>query len=197
MKQGGGDDHMALAWEYDDQVLEVIPAKFSLVKHICALDVNCGAILDTWTGITGTNITDLIAGTSHFIKQTNFSTRLTSTLEIPTHSGDNYGSRIKGWLRPPVTGLFNFSIAADDLGEFWLSTDSDPANKERVCYTPGPVSRYNFTAYSEQKSKPLQLDAGHAYYFEVREFGIFTGLKKLHLILLYKSFSWNLPLQNN
>jgi hypothetical protein len=164
---------MALAWEYDDQVLEVIPARFSLTRITCVTDVNCGAILDTWTGITGASITDLIGLKNHVIREPHFSTRLTSTLEIPTHAGDNYSSRMKGWLRPPVTGLFNFSIAADDLGEFWLSTDSDPANKERACYTPGPVSRYNFTSYSEQKSKPLPLDAGRAYYFEVREFGIF------------------------
>ncbi len=168
MKERGGDDHLAIAWEYYGKALEVIPAKFSLVKHICAMDVNCGATLDIWTGKGGTNISDLIAETNNFNNAPNISSRLTSLLEVPTNAGDNYGIRMKGWLVPPITASFNFSIAANGNAEFWLSTDSGPENKVRVCFTPGSVSRYNFTAYSEQKSSPLLRSAGHAYYFEVR-----------------------------
>jgi hypothetical protein len=169
MKEESGNDHLALAWKYPGQEREVIPAKFSLVTYTCAKDASCGAILDTWTGISGTSITDLIGFTNNFIREPNNSTRLTSTLEVPINAGANYGSRMKGWLRPPVTGVFNFFIAANDNGEFWLSTDSNPANKVRVCYTPGPVGQYFFTAYSEQMSSPIPLNAEGAYYFEVRE----------------------------
>jgi hypothetical protein len=174
MKEGCCLDNLAIAWEYPGQSLEVIPARYSSVGLTCAMDVGCGATLDTWTGIIGTSITDLIGLTNHFIRDSNNSTRLSDLLEVPTNAGDNYGSRMKGWLKPPVTGDFNFSIAANESGEFWLSTDSDPENKVRVCFTPGPVSRYNFTAYPEQKSNPTPLVAGRAYYFEVRARGIFT-----------------------
>ena len=69
---------------------------------------------------------------------------------------------------PPITGDYIFWIAADDTGEFWLSTDDDPANKVLECFTPGPVSRYFFSAYPEQQSAPIPLVAGQNYYFEVR-----------------------------
>ncbi len=75
---------------------------------------------------------------------------------------------MKGWLMPPITGDYIFSIAADDTGEFWLSADDDPAKKARVCFVPGPVSRYYFTAYTEQRSASMTLVAGQTYYFEVR-----------------------------
>ena len=84
------------------------------------------------------------------------------------HVDDNYGSRMWGWLVPPVSGDYTFWITADDMGEFWLSIDDEPANKVLECYTPGPVSRYFFSAYSEQKSEPVTLEAGLVYYFEVR-----------------------------
>jgi hypothetical protein len=54
------------------------------------------------------------------------------------------------------------------MGELWLSSDDDPANKVLACYTPGPVSLFFFTAYPEQKSETVTLVAGLAYYFEVR-----------------------------
>ncbi len=156
----------------------MIPANFSRTfapAITCALVESCGATLDTWANIGGQLITDLKDGTNDFTKVPNNSTRLTNTLEVPTNVGDNYGSRMKGWLRPPMTGEFVFWIASDDLGELWLSSDSDPENKERVCYTPGPVSRYYFTAYYEQKSKPIPLVAGRAYYYEVRDCVVFTS----------------------
>jgi hypothetical protein len=144
MKEGVGNDNLAIAWQYPGRALEVIPASFSLVKLTCDKDPSCGATLYTWT-----NISD------------NQSTRLIDLLE-------GSGSRIKGWLLPPVTGNYSFWIAASENGGFWLSTDSDPAKKVLVCQTPGPVSYHNFTAYSEQKSNPISLVSGRANFFEVR-----------------------------
>ncbi len=164
---------MTIAWDYPGQEFEVIPAKFSRTSApdvSCAMDESCGAMLDTWTGISGVRITDLIAGTNNFTNAPNISTRLMSLLEGPTNVGDNYGSRMKGWLRPPVTGDYLFWIASDDEGEFWLSTDSDPENKERACYQLDYANQREWTKYPDQKSRPIPLVAGRAYYYEVRNF---------------------------
>ncbi len=75
---------------------------------------------------------------------------------------------MKGWLMPPITGNYTFWIAADDTGEFWLSTDDDPAKMARVCFVPGPVLPYSFIYHPEQRSDPINLVAGQTYYFEVR-----------------------------
>ena len=169
MQEGEGNDHLAIAWEYPDQPLEVIPANFSLVELTCAMDPYCGAILDTWTGISGSLIDDLRVGTNNLTSEPNQSRRLTNLLESPTNIEDNYGSRMKGWLVAPVTGSYSFWIASDDQGEFWLSTDSDPANMVLACWLGGAVSQYFFNAYPEQKSEPIALVAGRAIYYEVRQ----------------------------
>jgi xyloglucan-specific exo-beta-1,4-glucanase len=137
-------------------------------------DRYCGAILDTWTGINGNSIFDLMSGTNFLTNVPNQSTRLTNLLEGPNNAGDSYGSQMKGWLVAPVSGNYTFWIASDDNGEFWLSTDSDPANKVRACYSPEWTGARYWTKYSEQKSNPISLVAGQAYYYEVRECVMFT-----------------------
>ena len=124
-----------------------------------------------------------MGGTNDLTDKPNSSTRLTNFLESPSNIGDEYGSRMKGWLEPIVTGYYVFWIASDDSGELWVSTDSDPANKVRACYTPGPVSYHNFTAYSEQKSNPISLVAGQAYYYEVRVCVMFNTSNSLIILM--------------
>ena len=169
MQEGEGNDHLAIAWEYPDQPLEVIPANFSLVELTCAMDPYCGAILDTWTGISGSLIEDLRGGTNDLTSEPNQSRRLTNLLESPTNIEDNYGSLMKGWLVAPVTGTYSFWIASDDQGEFWLSTDSDRVNKVLACWLNESVSQNDFTSSTTQKSEPITLVAGQAYYYEVRQ----------------------------
>jgi hypothetical protein len=185
MKEGGGSDFLALAWEYPGQALEVIPAMFSVVRVPCYLDFNCGATLDTWTNISGTSIADLYGGTDNFSTMSNGMTRLTKELEGPSNIGDNYGSRMKGWLVPPISGNYTFWIASDDNGEFWMSTDSDSANKVLVCYQPGSAESRNWTKHPEQKSRPISLVAGRAFYYEVRVC-VFTLLRN-PLRMLFKN----------
>jgi len=76
---------------------------------------------------------------------------------------------MSGWLVPPVTGSYTFWIAADNSGEFWLSTNADRANLVRVCLT----SYVTFQAWDmnpQQMSSAISLVEGEAYYYEVRSF---------------------------
>jgi len=150
---------------------------------------NCGATLDTWTDISGMTIADLMIGTNDLANIPDRSERLVGSLEAPTNVGDNYGSRMSGWLVPPVTGLYEFWIASDDQGEFYLSSDDDPANKARICYTPEAVSHLFFTAFPEQKSSPISLVAGQAYYYEVR---LYALIHFMCLCRTHKSSSFTL-----
>jgi hypothetical protein len=134
------------------------------VKMVCV--TNCGATLETWTGIGGATIADLMAGTSNFAKRPSKTEVLGSLMESPSNIGDNYGLRMKGWLVPPVSGSYQFWIASDDNGEFWLSTDDDPAHKVKICRVDWASSR-QWDKYPEQKSMSVSLVGGQAYYFEV------------------------------
>jgi hypothetical protein len=136
------------------------------IKTACV--TNCGATLDTWTGIHGNAIADLMAGTNNLTKTPDMSEclGLGSLLESPSNVGENYGIHVKGWLVPPVTGNYEFWIASDDNGEFWLSTDKNPANKAHRCSCDFASSR-QWDKYPQQKSMPITLVAGKAYYYEV------------------------------
>jgi len=136
------------------------------IESLGGCQFTCGATWDTWVDIDGWGVPALMSSTNNLANPPNKTERL--LLEAPDFYDERFGSRMKGWLVPPVSGDYTFWIAADDMGEFWLSIDDEPANKVLECYTPGPVSRYFFSAYSEQKSEPVTLEAGLVYYFEVR-----------------------------
>jgi hypothetical protein len=138
----------------------------------CPMDPNCGATVETWTGIRGAWISDLMSGTNNLEIPPSTSERLggerpRQPLEVVT-SDLGMGSRIKGWLMPPVTGNYVFWIVADDVGELWLSSNDHPENKVRVCFAPDVTGTREWTKFSEQESTLIPLVADEAYYFEVR-----------------------------
>jgi len=77
---------------------------------------------------------------------------------------DQYRARITGWLIPPVTGNYTFSIVTDDNGRLWLSTDSSPDNAQLIASVPGWAAENTWTKYPEQTSAPIHLLAGQAYW---------------------------------
>jgi hypothetical protein len=149
----------------------------------CHMDSDCGATLETWTGISGTSIADLMSGTNNLANPSNRAERLGrlpgQRLEVPSSTDDNYGSRMKGWLMPPVTGDYVFWIASDDTGELWLSSDDHPENKIRVCFAPGSTGVEEWNKFLEQQSILISLEAGEAYYFEVRP-SVFMEVLNVH-----------------
>ena len=170
MKEGGGGDNLAVAWKYPGQPTDVIPARFSRSElTLMKWDVpSFGAKLDSWTGIGGMSIADLMSGTNNLANPPQKSEILLNLLEAPSNWNDNFGSRLSGWLVPPVTGDYIFWIASDDNGELWLSTDDDPANKFLACRQPFSAGSRQRDRYAEQKSRTIALVAGQAYYYEVR-----------------------------
>jgi hypothetical protein len=127
-----------------------------------------GSILrEYWTNIGyGGTVTDL-TGNSNY--PNNPSGRdLLASFEAPTNWTDAYGTRIRGYLVPPVAGNYTFWIASDDNGELWLSTNDDPANKVKIAYvTSWTGSRdWNNANNPTQRSASIFLQAGQRYYVE-------------------------------
>lgn len=88
--------------------------------------------------------------------------------EAPTNGGDYYLTRMRGWLRPPVTGRYSFWIASDNSSELWLSLDSSPSNMRRICSIPTFlfVEPREWSRFPSQHSEPIELKAGQLYYIE-------------------------------
>ena len=57
---------------------------------------------------------------------------LINAFDIPPSSKDNFCQRVRGWLKVAQTGSYSFYSKCDDYCELYLSTDANPANKEKV-----------------------------------------------------------------
>lgn len=117
-------------------------------------------IREYWTDVSGLNVTDIPVGTTP--------TGIEIVTQLyPSSKGDNYGERIKGYIRPQTSGNYTFYISSDDSGEFWLSTNDNPANKSLVCYNTSWTNVDTYNTYSSQTSVSKALVAGQDYYFEI------------------------------
>ncbi len=118
-------------------------------------------VREFWNGIAGTSIasipvTNPPSGTANL-----------TSLEAPTDFGDNYGSRIRGYITAPVTGNYYFWLAANNQAELWISNDDEAVNSIKRAWVTNGTAAQQWTAESTQKSPWLALEAGQRYYFEV------------------------------
>jgi xyloglucan-specific exo-beta-1,4-glucanase len=125
-----------------------------------------GSILrEFWTGISGTTISSLTSN-ANYPNNPSGSGQLTS-LEGPTNWANNYGTRIRGYIHPPVSGSYTFWVAGDANTELYLSTSDNPANASRIAYVNGSTNPRQWNKYTTQQSTTINLVAGQKYYIEV------------------------------
>lgn len=124
-----------------------------------------GSILrEYWTNISGTGITAL-TGHSNYPNSPSGSEQLTS-LDGPVNWADNYGTRIRGYIHPPVTGSYTLWVAGDDNTDLYLSTDESPGNASRIANISGWTNHLEWNKYNTQQAT-VNLTAGQKYYIEV------------------------------
>ncbi|MHC5185152.1 MAG: CotH kinase family protein, partial [Planctomycetota bacterium] len=124
-----------------------------------------GSILrEYWTGITGTAVSDLTNDSSYPNSPT--SSNSLTTFQAPVDMGDDYGTRIRGYLHPPTTKNYTFWISGDDECQLWLSTDENPANASIIARVSEWTNSEEWYKNGEQQSSPISLTAGNTYYIE-------------------------------
>jgi hypothetical protein len=124
-----------------------------------------GRILrEWWLDIGGATVADLTKSDAFSGKPSG--SDLLPMFETPLQFNNDYGQRIRGYLHPPVSGEYRFWISADDSAELWLSTDDDPANKQRIASVPAWTLTRQFDKFAEQQSGGVILEAGKKYYVE-------------------------------
>lgn len=87
-------------------------------------------------------------------------------MRIAPDVADYYNGRLTAWLKPPVTGEYQFIIASDDQGRLWLSSDDDPANATQIAYHDAWTGDqdWNTANYPERVSASVTLEAGKLYW---------------------------------
>ena len=165
MKEGYGRDHVAVGWQLPDGSFErpipgirVIPFEAPRIPPPCT---EKGFIQqEFWVNVPGRRVSDI-----PFDREPDFYQDLTF-FEGASNIGDNYASRIRGYVCPPLTGAYTFWIAGDDNAELWLGSDDNPGTKARIAYHRGWTSSGRWTKYPTQQSSPVMLIANHRYYIE-------------------------------
>ena len=116
---------------------------------------------EVWTGISGTTVASIPVGTTPNI------TDILPNFEAPEGWADNYGTRLRGYIKAPVTGNYIFWIASDDNSELWLSTINDnPVNKVNIASVPEYTDSRQWDKFPSQKSVAIPLQVNTRYYVE-------------------------------
>ena len=119
---------------------------------------------DVWRGVSGVGVAQIPVSTTPTESDT-----LTS-LETPPNSGENYGTRLRGYLIPPTTGTYTFWIAGDDNCELFIGSSAAQTSKisrAAVNAAPGYTNSREWNRFAQQKSAPITLTGGQRYYLEV------------------------------
>jgi hypothetical protein len=154
----------------------------TLTETSPAQPVTCagsGITRQVWTGITGSTVSDLLAGTNNFANAPNV-VEILSSLEAPSNWGEEYSQRLLALLCVPQAGNYTFWISSDDHSELRLNTVSPLAspsspNWANLAEAATPIASrlgYNqsprlWSESGEQISSPIALQAGW-YFIEVR-----------------------------
>jgi len=123
-----------------------------------------------WTGVSGVDVALLRSDPRYPNNPTG--REFLNLFEGRINWKENYGSRLYGWLTPPISGEYTFWIASDDCSELWLSGDADPDNAIRIANVPGRTPLHDFdnvggvSGGPTQKSAAITLVAGQKYYTE-------------------------------
>ena len=91
-----------------------------------------------------------------------------TSFEAPHDFADNYGERLRGYLYPPTTGYYIFTIASDDNGQLWLSTNDSPANMVEIAHVDSWTGYRDWSNVNNanQTSTSIYLTAGQRYYVQ-------------------------------
>ena len=148
---------------------KIVFTTFSLKQGIAAIKF--------YDGISGTLITDMTAAPK-FTNDLPDRIVINNTFETATwENGENYAATIQALVTAPETGNYIFHITADDLAEFYISTDDNPANLRATpsCSISGWTNQRDWanttggsTDAALMTSAPINLTAGKAYYMYAR-----------------------------
>ncbi|MEM9081556.1 MAG: PA14 domain-containing protein, partial [Verrucomicrobiota bacterium] len=91
--------------------------------------------------------------------------------------GDNYGTRLRGYIHAPITGDYTFWLSTDNEGSLLLGTNDNPSTSRQIASisNAGWASPFQWTRYPSQKSATIRLTAGQKYYLEILQRETFGG----------------------
>jgi hypothetical protein len=108
----------------------------------------------------GTTIADIYADSRYPGSPTDVNDKMPN-FESPADIADNYIGKLSAWLHVPASGKYTFWVASDDNSELYLGADPDSAVV--ICRVSSWTNSEQWDKVGEQKSQPIQLEAGRYY----------------------------------
>lgn len=123
-----------------------------------------GTILrEYWLDLPGESISDFTGHPRYHEPPTGSHT--SNTFEAPANLGDNYASRFRGYIHPPIDGRYTFYLASDGPSELWLSASEDVTAKKRIITIATRTNRWQWTT-GDPSVASVTLKGGQRYYIE-------------------------------
>jgi len=159
-----GSAKVRLEWSSASRAREVIPSASLFPARV---EKAGGALLEEhWTGIAGGAIASLTFHAN--FPQKPGGREFVSAFEcLAPGWTNNYGTRVTGYLVPPVSGSYTFAVSADDTAELYLSTDATTNNKALIASVSSATGFRDWTVQPSQISAPRALAQGQRYYVEL------------------------------
>ena len=85
---------------------------------------------------------------------------------------NNFGERVFGFIVPPSSGEYQFTISSSGDSELWLSSDEKLENLQKIAYlawqeSPGRSKQGNFSNFQSQISTSIFLHAEVSYCIDI------------------------------
>ena len=127
---------------------------------------------DQWKSVEGFSVESLVYAPA-YLEVPDDSAYL-SVSDAPRKIRNGYGSRMRGCVIAPASGLYRFWIAGDDGVELWLSSDAKKYQKRKIAEVSpatgadtGGTGYLEWDKYLSQRSGWISMEAGEEYYFEL------------------------------
>lgn len=120
---------------------------------------------------SGSAVSDL-TGNARFPRDPNWE-KIQASFDADRDRASSFGSVIRGYVIPPVSGNYTFYIASDDNSALLLSTTTNPASAVQIASVVGSGGQtstdlYQWNKFATQRATPRAMVAGQAYYIEAR-----------------------------
>ncbi len=125
--------------------------------------IDGGLTYETWPNIEGRFVANLTAAPAYFLPAPQAS--IATMAQTPCLAAEAFGSRLRGYITPPVSGNYTFWALGDDEVELWLSpSDSQFQKTLRIRVLDESAS---FDDDISQQSNMVSLVAGQKYFIEI------------------------------
>ncbi len=159
-----GNARARLEWASPSQAREVIPQ--SQLYPTTIVPELGGILKEHWFNLSGPAISTLTSF-SNYPARPDGRDFLLNLECLATNWTDNFGTRVSGYLVPATNGNYTFAVAASETAQLWLSTDTNPANRQLIATVTNATAFRAWTSQTNQVSAAVTLSGGRKYFIEL------------------------------